>query len=586
MLAKPKRSRTQQWYRMDLHLHTPGSLDYQEPSASYLDLLRKAELRNLDIIAFTDHNTVRGYGTMVREIEQLEFLQHLGRAEPEETRRLAEYRRLLEKILVLPGFEFTATFGFHIIGIFSPSMTLRQLEHILLSLRVPPEVMDEGNPACGASSDVLTAYRMINEAGGIVIAAHANSTHGVAMRGFDFGGQTKIAYTQDPYLHTLEVTDLEKKGRYTTSRFFDGSKPEYPRRMRCIQGSDAHRLTADPRSPKNLGVGDRVTEVLLMEPSFEALYEMFQTNDFARTRPYRSARDPYDFIQASREEGPSIVQAFHEAMTRRNGHLYDIIADICAMANTNGGTIYVGLDGDPKKKPVGVEKISAAIDQLQGEIGDKITPKLDVEIDAQESQGVPIIRIQVSRGADVPYAVDENKIYVRDETETSVAVRDEIVQMVLRSAQQQSPVAAAAVAPASLEAVMEPVIEEPIGSAEKINPPLTGVEIIASEERQGRIYHTVQDLRNGSIVRNVTRSSARRLWHYAISEHESRTLNPNAIQWHGEIGLIKVSERGNDVRFDLAQYVDGNIRVYYGVTAEGLHGAWHVFASLAEQTEG
>ncbi|NDJ84970.1 MAG: transcriptional regulator [Chloroflexi bacterium] len=560
---------------MDLHLHTPGSLDYQEPATSYLDILRKAELRNLDIIAFTDHNTVRGYAAMMREIEQLEFLDRLGRAEADEARRLSEYRRLLKKILVLPGFEFTATFGFHILGIFSPEAPIRQIEHILMSLRVSPEVMDEGNPAAGATSDVLTAYRLINEAGGIVLAAHANSTHGVAMRGFDFGGQTKIAYTQDPYLHALEVTDLEKRGRYTTQRFFDGSKPEYPRRMRCIQGSDAHRLTADPRHSNNLGIGDRVTEVSLPERSFVALIEMFQGTDFARTRPYRSSRDPYDHIQAAREEGANIVQAFHEVMTRRNGHLYSIVADTCAMANTNGGTIFVGVDDNPKKPPVGVEKVSTAIDQLYAEIDSKVTPKLELEIDAQESQGKTVIRIQVPRGPDVPYAIDENKIYVRDDTETSLAVRDEIVQMVVRSEKLRA---------------YQPELDEeeatPSEDTSKLAPPRTGVEIIATEDRKGRLYHTVRDLRNGSTVRNVTRSSARRLWHYAIIEHESRTLNPDAIQWHGEIGLIKRYQRGNDIRLDLAQYDNGGIRVYYGVTEEGLHDAWQIFANMGELSEG
>lgn len=570
MSNKPKRSPFKiQWYRMDLHIHTPGSLDYQEPSVTYLDILRKAELRSLDIIAFTDHNTLRGYAAMMREIEQLEFLERLGRAEAEESRRLAEYRRLLDKVLVLPGFEFTATFGFHILGIFSPRTPLRQIEHILMSLRINPHIMDEGNPAAGASSDVLTAYRLINEAGGIVIAAHANSTHGVAMRGFDFGGQTKIAYTQDPYLHALEVTDLEKKGWQTTSRFFDGSKPEYPRKMRCIQGSDAHRLSADARNPKNLGIGDRVTEVSLPERSFEALREMFQGTDFARTRPYRSSRDPYDHIQAAREEGANIVQSFHENMTRRNGFLYNIVADVCAMANTNGGTIYVGLEDNPKKKPVGVENVTTSIEALYAEIDSKITPKLDVEIDAQDSQGKTIIRIQVPRGNDVPYAVDENKIYMRDDSETSLAVRDEIVQMIVRNLGQPQAY------------IFEAPLEDAPTPTEGIPSPLTGVEIIASEERKGRLYHTVRDLRNGSTVRNVTRSSARRLWHYAITEHESRTLDPHTIQWHGEIGLIKVYERGNDTRYDLAQYDEqNNIRIYYGVTEEGLHGPWQVFTVL------
>ena len=46
---------------MDLHLHTPASSDYQEPQATTLDILQRAEARGLDLIAFTDHNTVAGY---------------------------------------------------------------------------------------------------------------------------------------------------------------------------------------------------------------------------------------------------------------------------------------------------------------------------------------------------------------------------------------------------------------------------------------------------------------------------------------------------------------------------------------------
>ncbi|MER3513951.1 MAG: transcriptional regulator, partial [Chloroflexota bacterium] len=130
---------------MDLHLHTPASSDYLEPGVSYLDILQKAEQRGLDIIAFTDHNTIAGYRAMRQEIEGLELLERLERLRPDEKRRLEEYRRLLNKILVLPGFEFTATFGFHILGIFSPKMRLRDIEHILLKLNVPPDKLDEGS---------------------------------------------------------------------------------------------------------------------------------------------------------------------------------------------------------------------------------------------------------------------------------------------------------------------------------------------------------------------------------------------------------------------------------------------------------
>ncbi|HID64874.1 MAG TPA: PHP domain-containing protein, partial [Anaerolineae bacterium] len=413
------------WRRVDLHIHTPASACYAEPNVTYLDILRKAGEKGLDIIAITDHNTVAGCAAMAKEIEELTLLERLNRLRAQEKQHLEEYRRLGDKILVLPGFEFTATLGFHILGIFSEKTSIRELEHILLDLNIPPDKLDAGSTEVGATTDVLTAYRIIDEAGGLVIAAHANSSNGVAMQGLSFGGQTKIAYTQDPHLHALEVTDLEKKGRRTTASFYSGSKPESPRRMHCIQGSDAHRLNRDPHDKNALGVGDRVTEVLLPEVSFEALKAVFLGDDFARTRPYRPAKAPFDHVRAAREQGPSIVQSFHESMTKKGGRLHAIICDVVAFANANGGVIYVGARADPKVPPVGISNPEEAIGLLKAEIQRKVTPPLDVTIDSLESEGKKIIRLVVPKGSDVPYAVDGTKIYVRSESETSLALRDE-----------------------------------------------------------------------------------------------------------------------------------------------------------------
>src|SRR5215204_544795 len=40
------------WLRLDLHVHTPASTDYQQTGVSALDILRKAEERGLDVVAF------------------------------------------------------------------------------------------------------------------------------------------------------------------------------------------------------------------------------------------------------------------------------------------------------------------------------------------------------------------------------------------------------------------------------------------------------------------------------------------------------------------------------------------------------
>jgi hypothetical protein len=562
------------WYRIDLHLHTPGSDDYLEPDTSYLDILRRAEICGLDIIAFTDHNTVKGIGELRKEIENLNLLEELNRIRPDEKRELEEYRRLSDKLLLLPGFELTATFGFHILGIFPPETTTRELEHILLNLRVPPELLDKGSTNVGATVDVLTAYRIINEAGGLAIAAHANSSHGVAMQGFDFGGQTKIAYTQDPNLHALEATDLDSKRRRTTANFFNGSKPEYPRRMHCIQGSDAHRLYRDPDYKNRLGVGDRITEVQLSDPSFEALAELFLSNDFSRTRPFLSKQDPFDHVQAARQQGTNIVQSFHTSIARPGGHLYNIICDICAFANTNGGTIYVGASDNLKSEVAGIPDHEEAASLIRTEVERKITPPLDIQVDRLNSQGKQVLQISVPVGTDPPYVIDENKVYVRDETDSNLAVRDEIVALVKRSL----PVTAVEEKKDTEETQAAPDHSVQNGVSPE---PKTGVEIVTTEVRQGTAYYTLKDLRNGNVVHNVTKKSARKLWQYALTEHENNSVDVKKVDWQGDIGLWKKYRRAGQTRFDLVQRESANtVRVFYGVTEDGIQGPWQKLIDL------
>jgi hypothetical protein len=590
-----------QWYAMDLHLHTIASSDYQEPGISYLDILRKAESRGLDIIGFADHNTVNGYRRMYEEIEQLRLLASLKRILPEETQRLNEYERLLAKILVLPGFEFTATFGFHVMGIFSPEKRIREIEHILLDLNVPADQLELGSVTVGASADVLTSYQAIHEAGGIVIAAHANSSSGVAMRGFNFGGQTKIAYTQDPNLHALEITDLDKRGRFSTAAFFSGVKPEYPRRMHTIQGSDAHRLDNDPYRHNNLGVGGRVTEVFLPERSFEALKALFESNDFARTRPMQGKRKAtetdFDFVRTAREEGSNLLQEFHESMSGR-GQIDKIIGDVCALANTNGGTLFIGVSADSKRPVIGVRNPGQAIRQMEQEISKRISPALHCTLDSQESGGKSVLRVLIPRGEDPPYAVDDNKIYVRSEAETELAVRDEIVRLSARNSQPSQAEEVAAPKPgrdgrkpgrkpSRGKQPKQPAAQKaprPEAPPKAEGAPHTGVEVVGMEERNGVPYYTVRDLRNGMVVNNVTEKSARKLWHYAIKEFAAlpKDLTKANVDWRGDVGLLKQYSQHQQTRYDVLQRVNGEVRYYFGVTEDGIHGDWRQFVASEE----
>ena len=575
-MTRKHSSSKRSWHKVDLHIHTPASSDYHVQDVNYIDILRQAAQKNLDIIAFTDHNTVAGYRTMLNEIEDLELLERLDRMDDKEKNLLAEYRKLLGQILVLPGFEFTATFGFHILGVFSPDTPIRSIDHVLLNLNIPAKDLDNGSSTVGASTDVLTAYKAITDAGGITIAAHANSTHGIAMRGFKFGGQTKVAYTQDENLYALEVTDLSSTSRRSTSRFFNGSKPEYPRRMHCIQGSDAHRLIRDTQNTSHLGVGDRITEMLLPTADFHSVRDLLRSANFSHTRPYRGTKREIDYVRSAQQEGASIIQSFHPRITKRGGHLFSVISDVCAMANTNGGVIFVGTTGDVASPHTGVTNISRTTATLRGELSRRITPSLNCSIDSLTSRGKKVLRINVPRGDDPPYAIDDNKIFVRDESETTAAVRDEIVQLTQLARKRNKPHS-------------ELITTNPAkkSKSRKIGPPRTGVEIVATEDRDGTIYHTMRDLRNGNQVKNVTRASSRRLWHYAIMQKEKDiSMKDIKVKWQGNLGFIKQYRKGPITRTDLCQRVeDGNIRIYYGVTEDGLHGPWRKLTKTSKQSE-
>lgn len=107
--------------------------------------------------------------------------------------------------------------------------------------------------------------------------------------------------------------------------------------------------------------------------------------------------------------------------------------------------------------------------------------------------------------------------------------------------------------------------------------PRTGVEIVATDMRDGVAYHAMHDLRNQKIIGNVTRDSARRLWRYAITQSEGNPCDESDVFWvdDGERGYWKAYKpRGGDVRYNLVYRHNGHLHVFYGVTDEGMDDEW------------
>jgi hypothetical protein len=107
--------------------------------------------------------------------------------------------------------------------------------------------------------------------------------------------------------------------------------------------------------------------------------------------------------------------------------------------------------------------------------------------------------------------------------------------------------------------------------------PQVGVEIIDSDERNGHRFYTIRDLRNGHVIKNVTRKGARKLWSYAIQQVEDSPVDPAKIQWRGNVGFVRVERRAGKPRYDLALREGDAVRIFYGVTDDGMEGVWSQF---------
>lgn len=544
------------WYRADLHIHTPASEDYAEPDATILDILQEAELRGIEIIAFTDHNTVHGYETMRQEIEFLQTLDRQQRLNDGELEHLNEYRRLLERITVLPGFEFTSHYGAHILALFAPDRPVSLIEATLLQLGIPPEVLKQGACAIADTRHVTDAYDIISRAGGIVIAPHANGPNGVITETLRMGtsGQARVAATQHPGLHALEFinfyTDHEK---FTSPAFYNGKTEHYERRMFCIQGSDAHRLrrvnAGDGNGWHRHGVGDRYVEFLLPAPTFAALKELFSSQEFDRVRVPKRDQKQWE-VDTLRFGAPSERQ-----ILRPESAAETLWRDIAALANVGGGTLVVGSAGGADVAGVAhPEQLSEA---LRRSVQTNIVPQPYITLELMNYDGRDLLRVEVRATDPPPYLGSDGVIYTRRDGETATADRSEIIQLCRRALAEGA--------------------ASPLDNGQELDLPRSGVEIVDAQKRTGVWLYEVRDLRTTA---GVTRDRAQGLWAYAINRYEDlregRVDIQSQVKWKGRLGLWRAYRQGNRTKYDLVHRDANGVidHVFFGVSDWGLSAAW------------
>jgi hypothetical protein len=124
------------------------------------------------------------------------------------------------------------------------------------------------------------------------------------------------------------------------------------------------------------------------------------------------------------------------------------------------------------------------------------------------------------------------------------------------------------------------------GSMQSDPVPQTGVEILAVQKENGAATYTMRDLRTSEATEGVTRENSRGLWRYAIEQREEKVVEEGHIRWKGDRGFWKTYRgSGGETRYNLALRGGGGMRIFYGVTLDGMDDEWRAVLPQRQPAE-
>lgn len=227
------------WWKFDFHTHTPISIDYgkgpnqdilkrRTPREWLLDYMSK----EIDCVAVTDHNSGEWIDTLKAEV-------NLMREE-----NIDGFRELT----IFPGVEITVHGNIHLLAIFDPTESSRQISNLLSKC--------EYNGTYGDSDDCTTksfneVVNIIHQMKGLAIPAHVDMIRGLFEE--EEGNSLKKCLTANGLL-AMQVCNLE----YVKPQIYNDMKLKFTE----VAGSDSHHPEF---------VGSSYTWVKMEYPNLEAL---------------------------------------------------------------------------------------------------------------------------------------------------------------------------------------------------------------------------------------------------------------------------------------------------------------------------
>lgn len=356
---------SEKYYKMDLHIHTPASSCFKGENSEeeYINILKEAKAKNINIIAITDHNTVAGYEKLLSirdkltaKIELLNELAEINELTKNEeivlqVIKLKEQLSLFREIKILLGVEITINPGIHIIVI-AKDEAISELKQILTHIGYIDQ--NRGNDSDTVTNiEVIELLKMPELENMIVIAPHVDSEKGIYNV---LSGNYRAHVFKADLLNAISCNSLEQLNKIKGNLL---TKPQYKRNVSLgfINSSDAHCIQ---------DIGSKVSFIKLPNISFNEILNAF--NNPEQTISDTDNPEIVSLVENFIDSGKAIIL---EEETEE-----DILKAVCACLNNKYGHILVGVSKE-NHSLIGVTKTKKELDKLITEAIKNINTKLN-----------------------------------------------------------------------------------------------------------------------------------------------------------------------------------------------------------------
>lgn len=319
-------------YSADLHIHTPASKCYEGAKSDneYIEIIKTAKKKNLEVVAISDHNSIEGYSKLIEQKSKIHSeiatLQTLSDSEQAQ-KRILELKKALanfEGILILPAIEFEVNNGIHLLVIFNPNTSLTKIRQFLENGGYSQDSYGFEKSDTISNWSIFDLYEEVKNYDCIVIDGHTDSDKGILntipkgntrAHAFKNSSLSGVCYKNEKQRNQLEST-------LKTSQEYHRERP-----LAFLKSSDSHNLNDIGRSK-----------------SFFKL-EQLDWNNFKK-----AFENPTEYIFTTYPKVQDIINSILEKENYLtipkidNESIEFFLKSVCALNNSYGGYILFGID--------------------------------------------------------------------------------------------------------------------------------------------------------------------------------------------------------------------------------------------------